>query len=195
MNKALVAGALGVTGRALVNHLVSLGNWEVIALSRRRPEFQTAESLRSMVCSTIPSGMLPLGRSGKRSLTLNMISCRTQQNLDNSASSSGSTRKRCCFDSLLSSRGCDLYPGEVTSRRLRVSGDRGAANRWSQSECSEQAPCSLLAVTWRLRSHSRCTVAPEASLISNRGASGAKPGHIGKINRRILDDHQHIKVG
>ena len=41
MNKALVAGALGVTGRALVNHLVGLGNWDVIGLSRRSPEFQT----------------------------------------------------------------------------------------------------------------------------------------------------------
>ena len=41
MNKALVAGALGVTGRSLVNHLVSLGSWEVIGLSRRRPEFRT----------------------------------------------------------------------------------------------------------------------------------------------------------
>lgn len=39
--KALIAGALGVTGRALVNHLVSLGNWEVIGLSRRTPEFLT----------------------------------------------------------------------------------------------------------------------------------------------------------
>ena len=41
MKKALVAGALGVTGRTLVNHLVSLGNWEVIGLSRRSPEFRT----------------------------------------------------------------------------------------------------------------------------------------------------------
>jgi len=41
MKKALVAGALGVTGRTLVNHLVSLGDWEVIGLSRRSPEFQT----------------------------------------------------------------------------------------------------------------------------------------------------------
>ena len=41
MNKALVAGALGVTGRTLVGHLESLGNWEVIGLSRRKPEFQT----------------------------------------------------------------------------------------------------------------------------------------------------------
>jgi nucleoside-diphosphate-sugar epimerase len=41
MKKALVAGALGVTGRAIVNHLVSLGDWEVIGLSRRSPEFQT----------------------------------------------------------------------------------------------------------------------------------------------------------
>jgi nucleoside-diphosphate-sugar epimerase len=42
MKKALVAGALGVTGRALVNHLVSRGDWEVIGLSRRSPEFRTA---------------------------------------------------------------------------------------------------------------------------------------------------------
>ena len=42
MKKALVAGALGVTGRTLLNHLVSLGDWEVFGLSRRSPEFQTA---------------------------------------------------------------------------------------------------------------------------------------------------------
>ena len=42
MKKALVAGALGVTGRTLVNYLVSLRDWEVIGLSRRSPEFQTA---------------------------------------------------------------------------------------------------------------------------------------------------------
>ncbi|MGA8594442.1 MAG: SDR family oxidoreductase [Bryobacteraceae bacterium] len=39
--RALIAGALGVTGRALVNHLVSLDGWDVIGLSRRKPEFQT----------------------------------------------------------------------------------------------------------------------------------------------------------
>jgi len=41
MNKALVAGALGVTGRTLVSHLISLDHWEVIGLSRRKPEFQS----------------------------------------------------------------------------------------------------------------------------------------------------------
>lgn len=39
--KALVAGALGVTGRALVNHLMTLDGWEVIGLSRRTPEFES----------------------------------------------------------------------------------------------------------------------------------------------------------
>jgi nucleoside-diphosphate-sugar epimerase len=39
--KALVAGALGVSGRALVQHLVTLPDWEVIGLSRRKPEFKT----------------------------------------------------------------------------------------------------------------------------------------------------------
>ena len=42
MKKALVAGALGVTGRAAVNYLTSLGEWEVIGLSRRSPEFPTS---------------------------------------------------------------------------------------------------------------------------------------------------------
>jgi nucleoside-diphosphate-sugar epimerase len=41
MRKAIVAGALGVSGRALVQHLVSLGGWEVVGLSRRNPEFET----------------------------------------------------------------------------------------------------------------------------------------------------------
>jgi nucleoside-diphosphate-sugar epimerase len=41
MKKALVAGALGVSGRALVNHLLALGDWEVVGLSRRQPEFET----------------------------------------------------------------------------------------------------------------------------------------------------------
>ena len=40
MKKALVAGGLGVSGRTLVNHLVALGDWEVIGLSRRKPEFE-----------------------------------------------------------------------------------------------------------------------------------------------------------
>ena len=39
--KALVAGALGVTGRTLVNHLISLDDWEVIGISRRNPEFRS----------------------------------------------------------------------------------------------------------------------------------------------------------
>jgi nucleoside-diphosphate-sugar epimerase len=41
VNRALVAGALGVSGRALVDHLVSLPDWEVLGLSRRTPEFQS----------------------------------------------------------------------------------------------------------------------------------------------------------
>jgi nucleoside-diphosphate-sugar epimerase len=45
---ALVAGALGVTGRTLVNHLTSLGDWNVIGLSRRRPEFQTTANFISV---------------------------------------------------------------------------------------------------------------------------------------------------
>lgn len=41
MKRALVAGALGVSGRALVQHLDTLSDWEVIGLSRRTPDFKT----------------------------------------------------------------------------------------------------------------------------------------------------------
>lgn len=43
---ALVAGALGVVGRGLVSHLLSLPDWDVVALSRRAME--PAEQLRSI---------------------------------------------------------------------------------------------------------------------------------------------------
>lgn len=39
--KAVVAGALGVSGRGIVDHLIALGDWEVIGLSRRSPDFPT----------------------------------------------------------------------------------------------------------------------------------------------------------
>ena len=48
MKKALVAGALGVTGRTLVNHLISLGSWQVVGVSRRRPEFSTSAQFLSL---------------------------------------------------------------------------------------------------------------------------------------------------
>ncbi len=35
---ALVVGALGVIGRYLVDHLAALGEWDIIGLSRRRPD-------------------------------------------------------------------------------------------------------------------------------------------------------------
>ena len=41
MPKALVVGALGVVGRANVEYLTSLPDWEVVALSRRAPDFET----------------------------------------------------------------------------------------------------------------------------------------------------------
>lgn len=41
MPKALVVGALGVVGRANVEYLTSLPEWEVVALSRRAPDFDT----------------------------------------------------------------------------------------------------------------------------------------------------------
>ena len=37
-NKALVAGATGVVGRYLLMHLIERGGWEVVAVSRRKPD-------------------------------------------------------------------------------------------------------------------------------------------------------------
>jgi nucleoside-diphosphate-sugar epimerase len=42
--RALVVGATGVVGRNLLRHLVGLKDWEVIALSRRKPDVEGAYS-------------------------------------------------------------------------------------------------------------------------------------------------------
>lgn len=39
--KAVVVGALGVIGRKLVEHLGTLGDWEIVGLSRRAPDFDS----------------------------------------------------------------------------------------------------------------------------------------------------------
>ena len=36
--KALIAGATGVVGRNLLRHLLTLDGWDVIAVSRRKPD-------------------------------------------------------------------------------------------------------------------------------------------------------------
>lgn len=47
MPKALVVGALGVVGRANVEYLTSLPDWDVVALSRRKPDFETSATFVS----------------------------------------------------------------------------------------------------------------------------------------------------
>ena len=73
MKKALVAGALGVTGRTLVHHLTSVGDWEVIGLSRRNPEFPTSAQFiavdllnRSLLTDFLPA-------QGARGLSLYLV--------------------------------------------------------------------------------------------------------------------------
>lgn len=44
----LIAGALGLLGRAAVEHFESLGDWEVIGVSRRAPNFQTRARFLSL---------------------------------------------------------------------------------------------------------------------------------------------------
>lgn len=46
--KALVIGGMGVIGRGLVEHLSTLTNWEIVALSRRTPDFDSRASFVSV---------------------------------------------------------------------------------------------------------------------------------------------------
>lgn len=39
--KAVIVGALGVIGRNLLGHLEALGDWEIVGLSRRQPDFDS----------------------------------------------------------------------------------------------------------------------------------------------------------
>ncbi len=48
MKHAVVVGALGVIGRYVVDHLLSLGDWKVTGLSRRSPDFRNAASYISV---------------------------------------------------------------------------------------------------------------------------------------------------
>ena len=38
--KALIAGATGVVGRNLLRHFLALDDWDVIAISRRKPDVE-----------------------------------------------------------------------------------------------------------------------------------------------------------
>ena len=46
--RALVLGGLGVIGRNLVRHLTELDDWDVIAVSRREPDFETRADYRAI---------------------------------------------------------------------------------------------------------------------------------------------------
>lgn len=46
--KAVVVGALGVIGRKLVEHLGTLGDWEIVGLSRRAPDFDSGAQFISV---------------------------------------------------------------------------------------------------------------------------------------------------
>lgn len=48
MKKAVVVGALGVIGRYIVEHLLSLGGWQVVGLSRRAPTEKTGATYISV---------------------------------------------------------------------------------------------------------------------------------------------------
>ncbi|NKB48736.1 MAG: NAD-dependent epimerase/dehydratase family protein [Alphaproteobacteria bacterium] len=61
MPTALIAGGLGVVGRALVEHLEDDPNWTVIGLSRRTPDFDTSAQFISVDLLNLADCKLKLG--------------------------------------------------------------------------------------------------------------------------------------
>ena len=61
MPKALIAGALGVVGRALVEHLDDDPDWDVVGLSRRAPDFETTATFVSLDLLDRPATQSTLG--------------------------------------------------------------------------------------------------------------------------------------
>lgn len=66
MSKVLIAGALGLVGRAVLAHYEALG-WEIVALSRRAPEFDTSAQFLSVDLASARDCRLKL--SGLRDIT------------------------------------------------------------------------------------------------------------------------------
>jgi nucleoside-diphosphate-sugar epimerase len=64
-NVALVAGGLGVIGRALVEHFAARDGWDVVALSRRAPDFQTSARYESADLLDVASTRSALARIGR----------------------------------------------------------------------------------------------------------------------------------
>ncbi len=64
-NVALVAGGLGVIGRALVEHFAARDGWDVVALSRRAPDFHTSARYESADLLDVASTRSALARIGR----------------------------------------------------------------------------------------------------------------------------------
>jgi len=64
-NVALVAGGLGVIGRALVDHFVAAEGWDVVALSRRTPDFATKAHYESVDLQDAGATRATLQRIGR----------------------------------------------------------------------------------------------------------------------------------
>jgi len=64
-NVALVAGGLGVIGRALVEHFAARDGWEVIGLSRRAPDFDTSARYEQVDLQDAAATTAALARFGR----------------------------------------------------------------------------------------------------------------------------------
>jgi nucleoside-diphosphate-sugar epimerase len=63
--KMLVAGGMGVVGRALIEHLSGREDWEVIGLSRRSPNFETSAKFVSVDLADRESSIRALRKMGE----------------------------------------------------------------------------------------------------------------------------------
>ncbi|OCC24158.1 hypothetical protein MB02_07760 [Croceicoccus estronivorus] len=60
--KVLIAGGLGLVGRAAVEHFEALGDWDIVALSRREPDFPTQADFVSVDLSDREATLSALSR-------------------------------------------------------------------------------------------------------------------------------------
>jgi nucleoside-diphosphate-sugar epimerase len=64
-NRAVVVGGLGVIGRALIDHLTQHPDWDVVALSRRNPDFDTTARFVSVDLSDRHDAQAKLAELGQ----------------------------------------------------------------------------------------------------------------------------------
>lgn len=66
---ALVVGGLGVIGRNLINHLATLGDWDIVAVSRRAPDKEIAKKAKFIACDLLDRNQASAKLGGLNDIT------------------------------------------------------------------------------------------------------------------------------